>query len=135
MKTRIAENGILKNSFVDGIGIRTVIFTQGCKHNCKGCHNKNTHNMKGGLIVENKDIINVISKELKYIDGVTFSGGEPMLQYKNLIEIAEFAKENKKDIWCYTGFTFEYIMERYEQYKEFMCNIDVLVDGKFILEQ
>ena len=111
MKTRIAENGILKNSFVDGIGIRTVIFTQGCKHNCKGCHNKNTHNMKGGLIVENKDIINVISKELKYIDGVTFSGGEPMLQYKNLMEIAEFVKENKKDIWCYTGFTFYFLLE------------------------
>jgi len=76
-KIRIA--GMIQESIVDGPGIRYVIFAQGCKHNCPGCHNSHTHSFEGGVEVE----IGVILQQLKsnpLLDGITLSGGEPFEQ-------------------------------------------------------
>ena len=134
MKIRLAAD-LQPDSIVDGIGIRTVVWTQGCPHNCKGCHNPITHSFDGGFLVDIEDLKEEISN-LKNQRGITFSGGDPMCQPKECAEIAEYAKELGLDIWCYTGYKFDEdiisnMFENWPQTKELMSYIDVLVDGKF----
>lgn len=136
MKIRLARD-IQPDSIVDGEGIRTVIWTQGCIHNCKGCHNPETHSFDKGLLIEIKEINNALST-LKGQTGITFSGGDPMCQPKECNEIAKYAKSLGLNIWCYTGYTYEKLLEMSndkKEYLEFLKNIDVLVDGPFILSQ
>ena len=109
MELRVA--GIVKESVVDGPGFRYVIFAQGCEHRCKGCHNPDTHAMDGGYVVDTDSIIEDI-KQSRYIDGVTLSGGEPFLQAKAFIDIAEKLGEFNMNIICYTGFTMKSIESR-----------------------
>ena len=136
MKIRLARD-IQPDSIVDGEGIRTVIWTQGCIHNCKGCHNPETHSFEDGALIETIEINEILST-LKGQTGLTFSGGDPMCQPKACNEIAKYAKSIGLNIWCYTGYTYERIIEMSktnEDYLEFLKNIDVLVDGPFILSQ
>lgn len=115
------------------LGIRRVFFSQGCKHNCIGCFNPDTHDFNGG---EERDIDELI-KDLAdnpFIDGVTFSGGDPLEQANKFIYIAKAARELGLNIWSYTGYKFEYLLEHaneFNKWKEYLENIDVLVDGKF----
>lgn len=125
------------DSIVDGPGLRAVIWTQGCHHNCKGCHNPTTHDFNGGGLVPVSLVCETID-ELEYHTGITFSGGDPMYQPVACNEIAAYAKSKGYNIWVYTGFTFEELMKMSESmpiYKEFLEKIDILVDGRFILEQ
>ena len=125
------------DSIVDGPGLRAVIWTQGCSHNCPGCQNPSTHDFNGGGLVPLEMVYDAID-ELEYHTGITFSGGDPMFQPEACNEIAIYARKKGLDIWVYSGFTFEELMEISKNkpiYKEFLENIDVLVDGKFILEQ
>lgn len=125
------------DSIVDGPGLRTVIWTQGCAHNCKGCHNPGTHDFNGGGLIPIDLVLDEIDK-LEYQQGLTFSGGDPMYQPEACNVIAEYAKNKGYDIWVYTGFTFEELLklsEKNKAYTDFLNNIDVLVDGEFILEQ
>jgi len=125
------------DSIVDGPGLRAVIWTQGCSHNCPGCQNPSTHDFNGGGLVRLEMVYDAID-ELEYHTGITFSGGDPMFQPEACNEIAIYARKKGLDIWVYSGFTFEELMEISKNkpiYKEFLENIDVLVDGKFILEQ
>ena len=125
------------DSIVDGPGLRTVIWTQGCAHHCKGCQNAQTWDFNGGGDVPIQMVLDAID-ELEYQDGITFSGGDPMFQPYACNKIAKYCKEKGYNIWVYTGFTFEEIMEKAKKqpiYLEFLSNIDVLVDGRFILEQ
>ena len=128
MKIRLAAP-LQPDSIVDGEGVRTVVWTQGCSHNCKGCHNPTTHDFKGGFEVDTKELIEEII-ELEGQEGITFSGGDPMFQTEACIEIAKYAKENNLDIWCYTGFKFEDIVN-IPKFREFLKYIDVLVDGQY----
>ncbi len=133
------SHGLTRDSIVDGPGLRAVIWTQGCKHKCKGCHNPSTHDFDGGFLMETKDIINQL-KELELHKGITFSGGEPFEQPIQCIEIAKEAKNMGLDIWCYTGYTIEEITNKNSiNYKkgwlEFLNLIDVLVDGPFIIQK
>lgn len=128
MKIRL--NGIVEESIVDGIGIRYVIFTQGCFHNCFECHNKETHSLDGGYIEDIKNILNNI-QDNPLLDGVTFSGGEPFLQIEPLIEIALYCKEIGLDIWIYSGYLYEELYKN-KEYIKLLKLADVLVDGKFI---
>ena len=134
MKIRVSSD-ITFDSIVDGPGLRMVIWTQGCMHNCIGCHNPQTHSLCGGYEVDTKDIINTI-KYLKLQKGITLSGGEPFLQAEALEEIAKEAKKYKLDVWSYTGFTFEELLDKnnphYLKNIKLLNQIDVLVDGKFI---
>ena len=132
MKIRLAAD-LQSDSIVDGEGFRTVIWTQGCSHNCKGCHNPSTHDFKGGFEVDVDEIIEDISK-LEGQDGITFSGGDPLFQADACAVIAKAAKNEGFDIWCYTGFKFEDLI-KIPKFKRFLEHVDVLVDGKFIEEE
>ena len=99
-----------KDSVVDGFGVRTVIWTQGCSHNCPFCQNPQTHDFNGGAEFTLEEIFEEID-ELKNQDGITFSGGDPMFQIEPVLEIAKYAKKKGLNIWCYTGFTYEKLLE------------------------
>ena len=127
--------GAIKESIVDGNGLRFTLFTQGCPHNCKGCHNPETHNINGGYDCEEEKIIQLI-KANPLLSGVTFSGGEPILQAEKLITIAKAVVEMGKNCWIYSGYTFDELMKMENPHiKELLGYCDYLVDGKFILEQ
>ncbi len=132
MQIRLASS-LQPDSIVDGPGIRTVIWTQGCSHNCKGCQNPSTHDFKGGFSVPIEEV-NKQLDELKAQQGITFSGGDPMFQPKQCTEIAKHAKDLGLDIWCYTGFTYEEVLKSKDM-SEFLKYIDVLVDGKFEIDK
>ena len=135
MKIRLASD-ITTESIVDGEGIRSVIWCQGCIHNCPGCHNPETHSFDTGILREVSEVCEEI-KNIDFQDGITLSGGDPMCQIDACLEIAKFCQENNLNVWCYTGYTIEKLLERAnkeEKLKEFLKNIDVLVDSPFILE-
>lgn len=132
MKIRLSSP-IQSDSIVDGEGIRTVIWTQGCPHHCPFCHNPSTHDMSGGFIKDTEDVIKEIL-EMELQDGITFSGGDPMMQPKECTEIAKVLKEHNLNIWCYTGFNFEDLLKD-EDRVEFLKYIDVLIDGRFEIDK
>ncbi|KUO74169.1 MAG: ribonucleoside-triphosphate reductase activating protein [Clostridia bacterium BRH_c25] len=132
MELRVA--GIVKESVVDGPGFRYVIFAQGCTHCCKGCHNPDTHALDGGYMVDTEGLIEDI-KQSRYIDGVTFSGGEPFLQADAFIHIAEKLKEADINIVCYTGYTFEELVEKPDESRlKLLGLVDILIDGPYVEE-
>ena len=121
------------DSVVDGFGVRTVIWTQGCSHNCPFCQNPQTHDFKGGEEYKLEEIFDELDNLPKQ-DGITLSGGDPLFQIDAVTEIAKHAKKLNLNVWCYTGFTYEQIIEmakKNPKYLEFLNNIDVLVDGRF----
>ena len=137
MKIRLASPELQVDSIVDGEGIRSVLWTQGCSHNCKGCHNPQTHSFDAGHLIEVKEILKQIDK-LEGQSGVTLSGGDPMFQAGPCAIIAEHCHKKNLNVWCYTGFTYEKLLELSERNPDILkllSNVDVLVDGKFILEQ
>lgn len=134
MKIRLAAY-LQPDSIVDGEGIRTVIWTQGCPHHCLGCHNPETHNVEGGALVDLEEVYKIIDS-LEGQDGITFSGGDPFMQPKECSEIAKYARMKGYNIWVYTGYTWEQLLmltESRVEILEFLKQIDILVDGKFEL--
>jgi len=132
MKIRLAAD-LQKDSIVDGIGLRTVIWTQGCSHNCPSCHNPSTHDFKGGELIDIDDVINEL-ENLPFQNGVTFSGGDPMFQPKQCAILAKKVHELEMDVWAYTGFTYEELLAKGDDdIMAFLKEIDVLIDGKFEL--
>ncbi|MBD5637249.1 anaerobic ribonucleoside-triphosphate reductase activating protein [Clostridium botulinum] len=126
--------GFLDNSLVNGVGLRSVIFVSGCKHNCEGCQNKEMQSFCYGDNISLKDILKRIESNMPLIRGVTFSGGEPLEHIEELRILAEKIKNLGLNIWCYTGYTFEYIKEEIKintELKKLMELVDVLVDGKY----
>ncbi len=133
MSNKIRLSGIAYESLVNGPGIRRVFFAQGCKHNCKGCFNPDTHDFSGG---EEKDMDELIEDVLDnpFIKGITFSGGDPFEQADKFAYMAKKFKEHDLNIWSYTGYTYEDILKNKDYHKgwnELIKYIDVLVDGKF----
>lgn len=125
--------GTVNDSIVDGEGIRFTIFTQGCPHNCKGCHNPQTHDFNGGEFVE----IGVLLDKIKanpLLDGVTFSGGEPFCQAEILAKLGADIKSLGLDIITYTGYTFEELYNSRDDWRKLLEVTDILIDGKFVLE-
>ena len=135
MKIRLAGE-MTTDSIVDGEGIRSVIWCQGCIHNCPGCHNPETHSFDGGFLRDVSSVLDEIS-ELEFQDGITLSGGDPMCQIDACLEIAKHCQNIGLNVWCYTGYKMETLLNRIEKenkLKELLLNIDVLVDSPFILE-
>jgi len=135
MQIRLAAP-LQSDSVVDGFGVRTVIWTQGCSHNCPFCQNPSTHAFDGGSLFEIEDIFEEIDN-LVGQDGLTLSGGDPLFQIDAILEISKYAKMKGLNIWCYTGFTYEHILnmgKNNSKYLEFLEYVDVLVDGKFVNE-
>ena len=134
-RVRLSVPKIQSDSIVDGEGIRSVIWFQGCSHNCPGCHNPETHDFKAGYEFDVEEVKEWI-RELEFQQGVTFSGGDPMMQVDALIELAKEVHACNMNVWVYTGFTYEEIMKMSEsnpKYMEVLKEIDILVDGKFVL--
>lgn len=130
MKCRIA--GHLEHSLVNGPGIRFVLFMQGCTHHCRGCQNPGTWDPSAGVETDTEKLKEKI-RGTKLIDGITLSGGDPVLQAEASAEIASFAKSMGLSVWCYTGWTFENLLcEKAGEVECLLGNVDVLVDGPFI---
>lgn len=124
-------HNITKDDMLNGDGLRVVLWTAGCSHGCKECHNPVTWDPNGGLEfddVAKKEIFDELDKN--HISGITFSGGDP-LHTSNREQVQELAKEIKakyptKTIWLYTGYLWEEIKDL-----ELVRSLDVVVDGKF----
>ena len=133
MKVRLAGN-IQRDSIVDGDGIRTVVWFQGCPHHCRECHNPETWNPNGGMEIELEEVKEQL-KNLKYQTGITLSGGDPFFQPIEALEIAKYAHSIGLNVWCYTGYTYEEIMANDDDKKKLLENVDVLVDGRFEIDK
>lgn len=125
--------GITYDSIVDGPGLRTTIFTQGCPHACLGCHNTETWSFDNKEIRNVDDVITMVLASTN--KSVTFSGGEPFSQACACTQIATRLKDNGFNLWAYSGYAFEELLNGNEHQVNFLKTLDVLVDGKFILEQ
>ncbi len=135
MKLRVA--GVITESVVDGPGIRTVVFAQGCPRACKGCHNPETLDPAGGQVMEESAILSLIEKT-KLVKGVTFSGGEPFMQAAAFARLGKKIREKGLDIMTYTGYTWEELLEIGQEdpaVRKLLEITDYLVDGPFIESQ
>ena len=134
--TPIRLAGAANDSIVDGPGIRLAIFVQGCTHDCPGGQNPETHDPDGGYVKTVDDIVAAMERN-PLLDGITFSGGEPMEQPVPLVELADAAHARNLNVWCYTGYTFEQLLDGKpsKEARELLDHVDVLVDGPFILSQ
>ena len=129
--------GLVQDSIVDGPGFRFTVFTQGCPHNCEGCHNPDTHDPDGGREMTVKQVIDAMLSN-PMTDGLTLSGGDPFVQAADCAEIAKAAHANGLNVWTYTGWTYEKLLSLSEQdegIKALLSETDVLVDGPFVLSQ
>lgn len=136
-KTELRLAGVIRESIVDGPGIRMTVFVQGCPHHCKGCHNPQSWDFDGGYIGSVEKILEEAKKD-PLLQGLTFSGGEPFCQAEPLAKLGRLAHENGYNIMTYTGYTFEQLVAGFEQnpqWKELLEQTDYLVDGPFILEK
>ena len=137
MNKTVRLAGIAYESLVNGPGLRRVFFSQGCFHNCKGCFNPDTHDFNGGEERNMDELIKDV-EDNPMLQGVTFSGGDPFERAEEFAYMAIKLKKTNKNIWCFTGYTYEYILEHLDErkgWKELLSNIDVLVDGRFIEEK
>jgi anaerobic ribonucleoside-triphosphate reductase activating protein len=133
MGKQVRLSGIAYESLVNGPGMRRVFFAQGCKHNCEGCFNPDTHDFQGGEDRNMDELINEV-KDNPILKGVTFSGGDPFEKAEEFAYMAKNFKIEGLNIWSYTGYTFEFIMNSLDsrpEWGEFLKYIDILVDGRF----
>lgn len=124
---------IIGESVVDGLGIRVTAFLQGCPRHCAGCHNPELLAMTGGKEISEEEFADLLLSKISPLHkGVTFSGGDPLVQAESLLQVVSLLKESnsKIDIWVYTGFVFEEVLSL-----PVLNLIDVLVDGAFIAAQ
>lgn len=124
--------GVNFESMVDGEGVRAVLFISGCLHNCPYCHSPQTHSFTFGKEV-NQELIDEINREINkrpYISGITLSGGDCMYSPVETLKFVKKLTIPHNNIWCYTGFTFEELVQNKNQF-QLLKNIDVLVDSKF----
>ena len=127
-------SGIVSDSIVDGPGIRTAIFSQGCPHHCPGCHNPETWEFGCGTKMEVERILEIV-KSNPLCKGVTFSGGEPFAQAKGFAKLAKLLKAAGYEVASYSGYTFEQLLTGTPAQKALLESIDVLIDGPFLLAE
>ena len=133
MSDEIRISGIVEESIVDGPGLRYVLFTQGCPHHCKGCHNPTTHPFDGGRMVSPDWVFADVRKN-PIVRGVTFSGGEPFVQSGKLAPLAERLRAAGYNLTSYTGYLYEELLAD-SRHMPLLRQLDILVDGPFILEE
>ena len=129
--------GVVRESIVDGPGIRFAVFVQGCPHHCPGCHNPQTHDPEGGYDCELQKILDAFDKN-PMLRGITLSGGEPFEQAERLLPLAKAIVERGKDVVAFSGYTFEELMKKSEQtpaVRELLSLCCLLIDGRFILAE
>lgn len=126
---------IVDDSIVDGPGLRLTVFTQGCPHRCEGCHNPDTHAFMGGNLVSIMDIWEQY-QDNPLLSGITFSGGEPLLQPEPLARLARLVHSAGGTVITYTGFIYEDLLAPafYNKVSDLLEETDILIDGPFILK-
>ncbi len=127
MSSTVNVRRIIHDSIVDGPGIRSVIFTQGCNHNCFGCHNPKLLEINDKYLMSIDEIIDDIIAN-NFTHKVTISGGEPLIQ-KNIIQLAKRLKDHNFHIVLFSGFTIDQINDH--KNKGILKYVDTLIDGKF----
>ena len=127
-------SGIQTDSIVDGPGIRTTFFCQGCPHHCEGCHNPETWPFEGGTPMDTQVLVAIVTGN-PLCRGVTFSGGEPFAQAEGYAQLAQALQEKGYEVASYSGYTFEQLLAGTPAQKELLRHIDILIDGKFILAE
>ena len=123
--------GIVGDSIVDGPGIRTTVFAQGCPHRCPGCHNPETWEFGCGTQVPAEAVLETVRAN-PLCRGVTFSGGEPFAQAAEFAALARLLKEHGCEVASYSGYTFEELCSGTEEQRELLNAIDILIDGPFV---
>ena len=129
--------GLVQDSIVDGPGFRFVVFVQGCKQRCEGCHNPDTLDAGGGEEIAVEELVSRMRSN-PLTDGLTISGGEPLLQAGDCTRLAAAARESGLNVWVYTGYTFEHLLSKVDECPgigELLKLADVLVDGAFVLAE
>jgi len=129
--------GIVRESIVDGPGLRLTVFTQGCPHKCPGCHNPDTHDPKGGYEGNITSILSAFDAN-PLLKGITLSGGEPIMQAEALLDLAKEIKARGKDIVIFSGYTFEQLLEMGKSrpaVTELLSLCCLLIDGPFVIAQ
>lgn len=130
---RIAST--IRDSIVDGPGLRLTIFTQGCPHACLGCHNPETHDPEGGKEIPVDELIALLDQN-KLTEGLTLSGGDPFLQAEDCAKVAKAARERGLSVWTYTGYRYEQLLAaKRADWDALLFETDVLVDGPYVQAQ
>lgn len=125
-------------NFVDGEGVRCSLYVSGCLFACPECYNLIVQNFKYGFSYtqELQDrILNDVAAD--FCQGLTLLGGEPMLNTNTLLPLCHAFREcfgNTKDIWCWSGYTWEELMQESDDKLELLSLVDVLVDGRFQID-
>lgn len=124
-------------NFVDGEGVRNSLYVSGCLFACEGCFNKAVQNFNYGTPFT-ESLMNQIIEDLShdYVQGLTLLGGEPFLNTDVCLSIVKRVREtfgSAKDIWSWSGYTFEELLLETPDKLELLHSIDILVDGRFEL--
>lgn len=135
---------IKRIDIANGTGVRVSLFVSGCNRHCKNCFNKETWDFNYGKQYTKETEIQILDYlKPDYIAGLSILGGEPFehINQKGILPLVKKVKElyPKKNIWCYTGFDFDKdilgkMINEFEETKELIQYLDVLVDGEFIEE-
>lgn len=126
--------GIVGDSIVDGPGIRTTVFGQGCPHHCPGCHNPETWAFGCGTRTEEETLVKIVRAN-PLCRGVTFSGGEPFAQAEGFAKLARLLKAEGYEVASYSGYTFEQLLNGTKAQRELLEAIDILIDGPYLQEE
>lgn len=126
--------GIVEDSIVDGPGIRTTVFCQGCPHHCEGCHNPETWAFGCGTAMDEARIVDIVRSN-PLCRGVTFSGGEPFAQAGGFAKLGRLLKAGGYEVASYSGYTFEQLLNGTAAQRALLETLDVLIDGPFLLAQ
>ena len=126
-------------NFVDGEGVRCSIYVSGCLFNCPGCYNKAAQNFHYGQPYT-QDLEDQIIEDLShdYVQGLTLLGGEPFLNTQVCLKLCKRVRKefgHKKDIWSWSGYTWEELLKDSDDKKELLSLIDILVDGRFLQDK
>lgn len=118
---------IIRGTTVDGPGFRTSIYFAGCNHRCEGCHNPHSHDPQGGKLMSLEEIMQIVEEE---DFDVTLSGGDPLYDPLKARKLVKALKAHNRNVWIYTGYTWEEITSSTEFLKA-IEDADVVVDGRF----
>jgi len=123
--------GIQHDSIVDGPGIRTTFFCQGCPHHCQGCHNPETWPFTGGTQMDTEELFAQVAAN-PLCKGVTFSGGEPFAQPEGFLPLARKLRQAGYEVASYSGYTFEQLISGTPAQQALLAELDILIDGPYL---
>ena len=126
--------GVIRESIVDGPGIRFTVFAQGCPRRCPGCHNPQTWPFEGGFEALPERLLDEMKKD-PLLSGLTLSGGEPFSQPEAMAELARLARSEGYHVISYTGYLYEELLELAKtqpSVMDLLRHVDVLIDGPFV---